>query len=66
MNEISTYLPLIIPIIILNLILIIICGRDIVKSRKFSIGIKIIWFAVILFIQLFGPLAYLLIGRRYS
>ena len=53
----------VIPIVILNLVMIIWCISDLTKRKSFKLLDKRIWIVVILFIQLIGPLAYLLLGR---
>ncbi len=53
----------VIPLVVLNLAMVIWCVVDLTKRKNFKHFDKKIWLIVILFIQLFGPLAYLLTGR---
>jgi hypothetical protein len=53
-----------IPIIILNVALVIWCVIDWTKRDTFAYFQKYVWLIFILFIQLIGPILYLLIGRK--
>lgn len=66
LENISDIIFLIIPIVIINTILIIVAIIDLVKREESAIagGNKWLWGALIVFIQFFGPLAYLLFGRK--
>lgn len=63
MNELTSYLPIVAPIIIINLILIVIAIVDLVRIEKTN-GPKWMWVLIILFINLIGPILYFVIGRR--
>lgn len=63
MEQISQYIPLLIPVIILNIILWIITLRDL-KSREKVRGPKWMWILIILLVQIFGPIIYLLFARQ--
>lgn len=53
----------VIPVVLLNLVMVIWCISDWYKRKNFRLLDKKVWIFIILFIQLFGPLAYLLAGR---
>ncbi len=55
-----------IPIIILNVALVIWCVIDWTKRDRFAYFQKYVWLIIILFIQLIGPILYLIIGRKDS
>lgn len=60
-------LPLILPLIALQLILIGISLWDLTRAdRRVKGGSKWVWALVIVFGQLVGPLVYLFIGREES
>jgi Phospholipase_D-nuclease N-terminal len=59
----SKLIPLLIPIIIIELGLMIIALLDLVKRER-TRGPKWVWALVIIFLNIFGPIAYLLFGRR--
>jgi hypothetical protein len=56
------FLPLILPIVIIQLALLIFCVVDLVR-RKQTRGPKWVWVLVVVFVSLFGPIIYLLFGR---
>jgi hypothetical protein len=57
-------LVLISPLIVVELILKIICIRDWLHREQFNGIGRIPWLLIVLFVNLFGPLAYLLYGRK--
>ncbi len=63
MDEITSLLPLLIPLIALQFVLIIVAARDLVR-RKRTRGPKWVWAVIILFVNLIGPIVYLTIGRE--
>jgi hypothetical protein len=56
------YLPLLIPVFILELGLMIAALIDLSKREKTK-GPKWVWILVIVFVNLFGPIIYFLVGR---
>ena len=63
MDSLSELLPLLVPIILLQIGLIIVALRDLIRRERTK-GPKWAWALVILFVNLFGPIIYLLIGRE--
>jgi multisubunit Na+/H+ antiporter MnhG subunit len=63
MDNLSELIPFLIPIILLQIGLIIVALRDLI-GRERTKGPKWAWVLIILFINLIGPIAYLLIGRE--
>lgn len=63
MNELTTYLPFIIPLIIINLALIIPALIHIIKHPHYKFGSKPLWIVIVLFIQIVGPVIYFIFGR---
>ena len=59
----TEYLPLLIPILIIQLVLIIFALTDLVR-REQTRGPKWVWVLVILFVNMIGPIAYFLLGRE--
>lgn len=57
------YIWLFVPVIVINLILVIVSLRDLLKNRRVRYGSIVIWILIILFIQIIGPILYLTIGR---
>jgi hypothetical protein len=60
---IQKYLPLLIPIALLELGLMIFCLVDIVRREKTK-GPKWMWIVIVVLVNLLGSIAYLLIGRE--
>lgn len=63
MNSLSELIPLLIPILLLQIVLIVIALRDLI-GRQHTKGPKWAWALVIVLINLFGPIIYLLVGRE--
>jgi hypothetical protein len=62
--ELKEILPLLIPLIAIQLVLIVVALRDLIRpERKVRGGDKRLWAIVIVLGELFGPLIYLTIGR---
>ncbi len=63
MDAIRPYIPFLIPIIIIQLSLMIFALVDLAR-RPTANGPRWMWAFVIIFINIIGPIAYFLIGRR--
>lgn len=63
LQELTRYLPLLIPLIIVQLGLVVIALWDLIK-RDETRGPKWVWVLVILFINFIGPIVYLVVGRE--
>lgn len=65
MNEfLIENLPLLIPIIILELALAIVALVHIFKHKNYRVGNRVIWIVVVVVLQIFGPIAYFVFGRE--
>jgi DMSO reductase anchor subunit len=62
MDEFLKYLPLIIPLILIQLALMIFALIDLGKREK-TRGPKWMWALIIIFGELLGPIIYFVIGR---
>ena len=62
MENLMEYLPLLVPVIILDLILMITALVHVLRHPNYKIGNKAIWIIVVLFISLIGPILYFTIG----
>lgn len=58
-----SYWPLIIPFVLIQLGLMIFSLVDLVKRDKVKGDNKVIWALVIIFINIIGPIAYLIFGK---
>jgi hypothetical protein len=63
MNVLMRYLPLLIPILILELGLMVAALLDLAK-RTDTRGPKWVWVLVIVFVNFIGPVIYFVAGRR--
>lgn len=63
MNELIEYLPFLFPFIILELLLAVYSAWHVWNHRQYRFGTMPIWFIIVLFIQLIGPILYFTIGR---
>jgi len=63
LGQIMDWLPLLIPIIVIELGLMIAALVDLVRSPA-SRGPKWVWVFVILFVNFIGPILYFIIGRE--
>jgi hypothetical protein len=63
MDSLSHLLPVLVPILIIQLILLIVTIVDLIRIEKTN-GPKWLWAIIILFINIIGPILYFVIGRR--
>jgi len=63
MTDLSTMIPFLIPIIIIELGLAITALIHVVKHPKYRFGNKIMWIVIVLLIQIIGPIFYFVFGR---
>lgn len=69
MNKMSTesfleILPVLIPIILIQLSLMIFSLRKALKQTEFKVLNKPVWAMIIIFLQLIGPITYLIVERN--
>lgn len=64
MEFLKEYLPIILPIILLEVILMFIALRDVLKRENYKYGNKTIWIFLVVFIMIFGPILYLTTARE--
>lgn len=57
---------ILVPLIVINIILIVVSLRDLFKNETFKFCNKTFWICIILFIQIIGPIIYLIFGRDDS
>ncbi|MEH7437047.1 PLD nuclease N-terminal domain-containing protein [Neobacillus drentensis] len=63
MDSIVSNLPIIAPILIIQLILIVVAIIDLIRIDQTK-GPKWLWVIIILFVNIIGPILYFVIGRR--
>ena len=64
MEELQRYLPLIAPLVIIELTLVVIALMDLIRRQQVKYLPKWGWALIILLINLIGPILYLIIGRE--
>jgi len=62
-SQISKYLPLIIPLIVIQLGLMIAAILDLIKREK-TRGPKWLWAIIAIFVNIIGPILYFVVGRE--
>ena len=62
--ELIRLLPLLAPIVLIQLALLIVGLLDLAKPERHTRGPKWLWVAVILFFSILGPVVYFLAGRE--
>ena len=62
-DQIIKYLPLLIPLFVIQLGLMIAGLVDLIKREK-TRGPKWVWFLVVIFVNLIGPIIYFVVGRE--
>jgi len=63
MENISSLIPFLIPIVLLQLGLMAFALADLIRRERTK-GPKWVWALVIIFVNLIGPIVYLVIGRE--
>lgn len=64
MQNVTDYLPILVPLVLLQLALMITALVHLVRNEKLNQNNKIIWALVIIFVNLIGPIIYLIFGRQ--
>ena len=57
-------LPFLIPLMVIELALMVIALVDLFKRENMKSNTRLVWVIVIILISIFGPIAYLLFGRK--
>ncbi|HEY5118526.1 MAG TPA: PLD nuclease N-terminal domain-containing protein [Anaerolineales bacterium] len=65
MEILQKYLPLLIPLIVIQLTLMIVALVDILKREK-TRGPKWLWVLIVVFGEMIGPILYFVVGREES
>lgn len=63
LSQLTPYLPYLIPLIIIQFALMIFALVDVIRRER-TFGPKWFWLVLILAVNLFGPLAYFIFGRK--
>ena len=63
MDNISSLIPFLIPIVLLQLGLMVFALVDLARRERTK-GPKWVWALVVIFVNLIGPIVYLVVGRE--
>jgi Phospholipase_D-nuclease N-terminal len=63
MDALSKYVPLLIPLVIVQLGLMVFGLMDLIPREKLR-GPKWAWILIVIFVNIFGPIIYFLFGRK--
>jgi hypothetical protein len=63
MEKITQYIPLLVPVLMIQLALMIFALVDLIRREK-TRGPKWLWALVIIFVNLIGPIVYFVAGRK--
>ena len=63
MDQFIKYLPLLIPILLVEIILLVIALLDLLRRQE-TRGPKWAWLLIIVLIQMIGPILYLVLGKE--
>ena len=63
MEKLIEYLPILLPILILEWVLAITALVHVIRHPRYRFGNMAVWVVVVLFIQIIGPIVYLTFGR---
>ena len=57
------YLPLLLPLIIVELVLMVTALVHVLKHNTYRFGNKVMWAVIVVVLQFFGPVIYFVFGR---
>lgn len=63
MKELMEYLPVLLPIILIQFGLMITALVHVLRHSYYRFGNKVVWIVVVVFIQIVGPVVYFAFGR---
>lgn len=63
MPDLVPYLPFLIPLAVIQLILMIVALVHVLTHDQYKTGTKVLWILVVIFVNIFGPIIYFVIGK---
>ena len=63
LQQLTEYLPFLIPLIIAELALAITALVHVLRHPNYRFGNKVMWIIIVLFLQIIGPVVYFAFGR---
>ncbi len=65
MQELTPYIPLLVPLFLLQLVLTVVALIDIFRNKRTK-GPQWVWVLVVIFVATIGPIIYFVAGREES
>lgn len=63
MENFMEYLPVILPIILIEFILMITALLHVLKHKSYRFGNRALWIVIVVFLQIVGPIIYFTLGK---
>lgn len=63
-QEIKEYLPLLLPMIAVQLVLLICAVIHILRHEHYKCGNRVIWLLIVCLVNIIGPILYFAVGRE--
>lgn len=64
METLIQYLPLLIPVILIELLLAVTALIHVLKHPRYKFGNRTVWIIVVLLVQIIGPVIYFVFGKE--
>lgn len=64
MEDILSYLPLLAPLLIIEIVLLVVALSDLIRREQVRYFPKWVWAVIIIVLNFIGPIAYLILGRE--
>jgi tryptophan-rich sensory protein len=62
-EQLTEYLPIILPLLLIQLTLAFISIRDILRQERYRFGNRPMWIVIALFVNIVGPILYFTLGK---
>ena len=63
MENITQYLPFLIPVFVLQLVLAVTALVHVLRHKTYKHGNRVLWIIIVLVVNIIGPILYFTIGR---
>lgn len=63
MNTLFEILPLLIPVLLIDIALAVVAVRHILRHSHYRIGNRAMWLVIVVVLLLFGPIIYFVFGK---
>lgn len=66
MNELIQYLPVLLPVLLIEWVLLITALVHVIRHPNYRFGNKIMWILIVVLVQIIGPIIYFVFGKGES